>query len=216
MNNRLLGWLFIFISLFMEFSSKLIQNAVEEIRKLPGIGSKTALRLVLHLLKQEEKSTVSLAEALVKLRKEIQYCKNCHYISDTPTCSICRSEHREQQLLCLVENSQDVMAIENTAQYKGLYHVLGGVISPMEGVSPNDLNIESLMQRVKELGVQEVIFALSPTMDGDTTTFYLTKKLSEFPIKISTIARGIPIGSELEYTDEITLGRSIISRTPYQ
>lgn len=200
----------------MIFSSKLIEDAVDQIAGLPGIGKKTALRLVFHLLKQDEKSTVALTDTLLKLRREIVYCNQCHHISDTPTCNICSSIKRDRSLLCVVEDSQDVMAIENTAQYQGLYHVLGGVISPMEGISPVDLHIASLLDRVAESEIKEVIFALSPTMEGDTTTFYLTKKLREHNIKISTIARGVPIGSELEYTDEITLGRSIIGRTTYE
>ncbi|WP_299458624.1 recombination mediator RecR [uncultured Microscilla sp.] len=200
----------------MIFSSKLIEDAVDQIAGLPGIGKKTALRLVFHLLKQDEKSTVALTDTLLKLRRDIVYCNQCHHISDTPTCNICSSNKRDRTLLCVVEDSQDVLAIENTAQYQGLYHVLGGVISPMEGVSPIDLHITSLLERVAKSEIKEVIFALSPTMEGDTTTFYLTKKLREHQIKISTIARGVPIGSELEYTDEITLGRSIIGRTTYE
>ncbi len=199
----------------MVFSSKLIEDAVDQIAGLPGIGKKTALRLVFHLLKQDEKTTVALTDTLLKLRREIIYCEQCHHISDTKICNICSSIKRDRSLLCVVEDSQDVMAIENTAQYQGLYHVLGGVISPMEGVSPSDLHIDSLLKRVPDSEVKEVIFALSPTMEGDTTTFYLTKKLRECGVKISTIARGIPIGSELEYTDEITLGRSILGRTTY-
>lgn len=200
----------------MVFSSKLIEDAVDQIASLPGIGKKTALRLVFHLLKQDEKTTVALTDTLMKLRQEIVYCERCHHISDTNICNICSGVKRDHSLLCVVEDSQDVMAIENTAQYQGLYHVLGGVISPMEGISPNDLNIASLLERIPDSDVKEVIFALSPTMEGDTTTFYLTKKLREYNIKVSTIARGVPIGSELEYTDEITLGRSIIGRTTYE
>jgi recombination protein RecR len=200
----------------MIFSSKLIEDAVDQIAGLPGIGKKTALRLVFHLLKQDEKSTVALTDTLLKLRRDIVYCSQCHHISDTPICNICSSKKRDRSLLCVVEDSQDVLAIENTAQYQGLYHALGGVISPMEGVSPIDLHIASLLERVAKSDIKEVIFALSPTMEGDTTTFYLTKKLKEHQVKISTIARGVPIGSELEYTDEITLGRSIIGRTTYE
>lgn len=200
----------------MVFSSKLIEDAVDQIASLPGIGKKTALRLVFHLLKQDEKTTVALTDTLLKLRQEIVYCERCHHISDTNICNICSGVKRDHSLLCVVEDSQDVMAIENTAQYQGLYHVLGGVISPMEGISPNDLHIASLLERIPNSDVKEVIFALSPTMEGDTTTFYLTKKLREYNIKVSTIARGVPIGSELEYTDEITLGRSIIGRTTYE
>lgn len=200
----------------MEFSSKIIENAVKEIAKMPSIGQKTALRLVLHLLKQDESYVNGITEALKKLKKEIQYCQKCHNVADTPICSICNDESRDRTLICVVENMQDIIAIENTHQYKGLYHVLGGVISPMQGISPADLNIESLLGRLPQTQVKEVIFALSPTMEGDTTVFYLTKKIKNFPIKVSTIARGIPIGSELEYADEVTLGRSILSRINYE
>ncbi|MCU0445175.1 MAG: recombination mediator RecR [Microscillaceae bacterium] len=200
----------------MVFSSKLIEEAVNEIAKLPGIGQKTALRLVLHLLKQDENFTTSLTDSLLKLRRDIQYCRHCHYISDEPECNICQNKSRDRSLICVVESSQDVIAIENTNQYRGLYHILGGVISPMEGVSPADLNIESLLNRLPESEVKEIILALSPTMEGDTTAFYLTKRLKTFAIKITSIARGIPIGSELEYADEITLGRSILTRTNYE
>lgn len=200
----------------MNFSSKLIEEAVSEIAKLPGIGNKTALRLVLHLLKQDEKFTFSLTEALTRLRKDIQYCKYCHYIADKPVCEICSNKSRDKTLICVVESSQDVIAIENTAQYRGLYHILGGVISPMEGVSPSDLKIDSLLERLPNSEVKEIIFALSPTMEGDTTTFYLIKKIKPFDLKLTTIARGIPIGSELEYADEVTLGRSILTRTTYE
>lgn len=199
----------------MNFTSKLIETAVQEIAKLPGIGTKTAFRLVLHLLKSDLATTQSLSDALVKLRTEIAYCKKCFNIADEELCSICASPRREQKLLCVVENIQDVLAVENTGQFFGVYHVLGGVISPMEGISPADLHIDALLQRVKEDAIEEIIFALNPTMEGDTTTFYITKKLKEFSVKVSTIARGIPIGSELEYTDEITLGRSILARTSY-
>lgn len=200
----------------MEFSSKLIENAVREIAKLPGIGKKTALRLVLHLLKQDLKATQDLSQALTRLREDIKYCQQCYYIADEDLCQICANTQRDQSLICVVESSQDVMAIENTHQYRGLYHILGGVISPMEGISPSDLNIPPLMERVKNPEVKEIIFALSPTMEGDTTTFYLSKKLRPEVERISTIARGVPIGSELEYTDEITLGRSITTRTLYE
>lgn len=202
----------------MQFSSKLIEEAVNEISKLPGIGKKTALRLVLHLLKEEEASTTSLAGALIKLRTQIQYCTSCHNISDEQQCPVCASQRRDRSLICVVEDAPDVMAIENTAQYTGLYHVLGGVINPIEGIGPGDLKIESLIKRVEKSAgeVKEIILALSPTMDGDTTSYYLTKKLKNFNLKISTIARGIPIGGELEFTDEITLGRSILRRTSYE
>ena len=199
----------------MNYPSKLIENAVEEMAKLPGIGKKTALRLVLHLLKREEEATLSLAEALTNMRTLIQYCRHCHNISDTDTCAICASPTRDRSLVCVVEDTRDVLAIENTAQYRGLYHVLGGIISPLEGVGPSDLHIDSLLNRLGETGVNEIILALSPTMEGDTTAFYLTKKLKPYKLKVSTIARGIPVGGELEYADEITLGRSILSRTAY-
>ncbi len=201
----------------MHFSSKLIEEAVNEISKLPGIGKKTALRLVLFLLKEEKESTLSLSEALVNLRTRILYCSTCHNISDAPVCSICSSTKRDQGTICIVENIPDVIAIENTAQYFGTYHILGGVISPIEGVGPADLNIDSLLNRVKDNEeIKEIIFALSSTMEGDTTSFYITKKLKDLPVKISTIARGVPVGGELEYTDEITLGRSILRRTAYE
>jgi len=201
----------------MEYSSKLIQEAVEEISKLPGIGKKTALRLVLHLLKQPESQSEALSGAIQRLRRDIRYCTECRNISDEEVCRICASPRRDKHVLCLVEDTRDVMAIENTSQYNGLYHVLGGVISPIDGVGPSDLNIDALLRRLEkpDAGVNEIIFALSPTMEGDTTAFYLTKKLRSFGLKISTIARGIPIGGELEYTDEITLGRSIQGRTLY-
>ncbi len=201
----------------MEYSSKLIQEAVEEISKLPGIGKKTALRLVLHLLKQPESQSEALSTAIQKLRKEIRYCEECRNISDDRICRICASQRRDRSVVCLVEDMRDVMAIENTSQFNGLYHVLGGVISPIDGIGPSDLNIDSLLTRLEkdDSEIKEVIFALSPTMEGDTTAFYLTRKLKPFNLKISTIARGIPIGGELEYTDEITLGRSIQSRTLY-
>ena len=199
----------------MEFSSKLIEEAVEEIAKLPGIGKKTALRLALFLLKEEESATQSLTEALINLRTKIKYCEKCHNISDTEICNICKSGRRDHTIICVVEDTRDVIAIENTSQFQGLYHVLGGVISPMEGIGPDELTIGSLISRVQkqEDPVKEIIFAL--TMEGDTTAFYISKKLKDMNIKISTIARGIPIGGDLEYADEITLGRSIISRTIY-
>lgn len=197
----------------MNFPSRLIEDAVNEISKLPGIGKKTALRLVLHLLKEEQEYTDSLTEAINKLRKNISYCRNCHNIADSEQCSICASGKRDRTILCIVEDTPDVMAIENTGQYTGLYHVLGGVISPIEGIGPSELKIESLISRIPGSEVKEVILALSPTMEGDTTAFYISKKLKEYNLKISTIARGIPVGGELEYTDEITLGRSILGRT---
>jgi recombination protein RecR len=200
----------------MNYPSKLVENAVNEIAKLPSIGKKTALRLVLHLLKQDEKFTQSLTEALNKLRNQITYCEDCHNISDTKVCNICANRLRDRSLVCIVEDTPDVIAIENTNQYNGLYHILGGVISPIEGISPNELNIESLVQRVsKNPEIKEVILAISATMEGDTTAFYLTKKLQPFAVKVTTLARGVPVGSELEYTDEVTLGRSILSRIKY-
>ena len=200
----------------MNFPPKIVESAIEEISKLPGIGKKTALRLVLHLLKQEKHTTTHLSEALNDLREGIKYCDTCHIISDTSDCT-CKTIKRNLTTICVVEDTPDVLAIENTAQYRGLYHVLGGIISPIEGVGPSDVNIESLINRVKnsEPKIEEVILALNPTMEGDTTAFYITKKLKEFEIKISTIARGIPIGGELEYADEVTLGRSIMTRTTY-
>lgn len=200
----------------MNFPSKLIEQAVLEISKLPGIGKKSALRIVLHLLKQEKEYTSGISESMIRLVEDIQYCSKCHNISDDPVCSICNNPRRDDSLVCIVESAQDVLAIENTNQYSGVYHVLGGIISPIEGIGPDNLNIDSLIKRTREDGVKEVIFALNSTMEGDTTAFYLTKKLKEFNIKLSTIARGIPVGGELEYADEITLGRSIVTRTAYQ
>lgn len=199
----------------MNFPSKLIESAVEELAKLPGVGRKTALRLALHLLKQDTEGTHSLAEALVKMRTEVKNCSLCHNISDTEVCEICANPLRDRSLLCIVSDIRDVIAIENTAQYKGLYHVLGGVISPIEGIGPTDLNIESLLERLPASEVREVLLAISPTMEGDTTAFYLTRKLRDFDLRITTIARGVPMGGELEYTDEVTLGRSIVERTTY-
>lgn len=199
----------------MEYPSRLVENAVIEVAKLPGIGKKSALRLVLHLLKEEKPFTSSLSEALINLRENITYCKKCHSISDDDTCRVCSSTKRDQSLVCLVEETKDVLAVENTNQYFGLYHVLGGVISPIDGIGPSELNISSLLKRAEQGEIKEVILALSPTMEGDTTSFYITKKLKEFNIKVSTIARGIPVGGELEYADEVTLGRSIVSRITY-
>jgi recombination protein RecR len=199
----------------MNFPSKLIENAVEELAKLPGIGRKTALRLALHLLKEESEETFLLAEALVKMRTDVKHCKQCHNISDTEICSICANPLRDRSLLCVVSDIRDVIAIENTSQYKGLYHVLGGVISPLEGIGPSDLHIDSLLERLPASEVKEVVLAISPTMEGDTTAFYLTRKLRDAKVRITTIARGVPVGGELEYTDEITLGRSIVERTTY-
>lgn len=200
----------------MNFPSKLIEEAVSEVAKLPGIGKKSALRIVLHLLKRTEGETNSLADALVAVRTKTQYCKQCHNISDAALCGICLSTKRDQSVICVVQDSRDVLAIENTGQFNGLYHVLGGIISPLEGIGPSDLHIETLIERLQNTKeVAEIILALSPTMEGDTTSFYLQKKLRPFSLKISTIARGIPIGGDLEYADEITLGRSIVSRINY-
>lgn len=199
----------------MEFPSKLIENAVGELARLPGIGRKTALRLALHLLKAEMDTTATLAEALAKMRFEITYCKTCHSISDAEECGICANKLRDHSLVCVVSDVRDVIAIENTGQYKGVYHVLGGVISPIEGVGPSDLHIDSLVERAaaEDSELREVILAISPTMEGDTTAFYLSRRLRDLPnVHISTIARGIPMGGELEYADEITLGRSIVDR----
>lgn len=200
----------------MIFPSKLIEEAVNEVSKLPGIGKKTALRLVLHLLKEENSTTEKLSEALTRARQNITYCKKCHNISDTELCGICASHRREPSLVCVVEDIRDVIAIENTNQFYGHYHVLGGVISPMERIGPSDLKIDSLVSRVAGGEIKELIFALSPTMEGDTTAFYITKKIKDFEVKVTTIARGIPLGGELEYADEVTLGRSIVTRTTYE
>ncbi len=200
----------------MNFPSKLIENAVEELAKLPGIGRKTALRLALHLLKEASEESFLLAEALVKMRTDVKHCTECHNISDNEVCSICANPLRDRSLLCVVSDIRDVIAIENTAQYRGLYHVLGGVISPLEGVGPSDLHIDSLLERLTTTTeIKEVMLAISPTMEGDTTAFYLTRKLRDNKVRITTIARGVPVGGELEYTDEITLGRSIVERTTY-
>jgi len=200
----------------MIFPSKLIEDAVNEISKLPGIGKKTALRLVLHLLKEENSTTLQLSEALVKARQNIAYCEKCHNISDTKVCAICSSHRRDLSLVCVVEDIRDVIAVENTNQYFGVYHVLGGVISPMDRIGPSDLKIDTLIHRIASGEVKELIFALSPTMEGDTTAFYITKKIKDYRVKVTTIARGIPLGGELEYADEITLGRSIVTRTVYE
>ncbi|EKF54680.1 recombination protein RecR [Galbibacter marinus] len=200
----------------MEFSSKLLENAVNEVSQLPGIGKRTALRLVLHLLRQPEQQTLELAESLQMLRTQVRYCKNCNNISDRELCEICSSTKRDRTLVCVVEDIRDVMAIENTGQFKGVYHVLGGKISPMDGVGPSDLNIVSLVEKVKLGEIKEIIFALSSTMEGDTTNFYIFKQLEGHSIKTSTIARGIAVGDELEYADEVTLGRSILNRIPFE
>lgn len=200
----------------MNFSSKLLENAVAEFAKLPGVGQKTALRLVLHLLNQDPAEVERFSLAMTKLRNEIQFCRVCHNISDQPVCEICSSTRRDHATICVVEDTRDVMAIQNTDQYNGVYHVLGGLISPMDGVGPSDLQVDSLVERVRQNEVKEVIFALSATMEGDTTIFYLHKRLKDFNINISTIARGIAFGGELEYVDEVTLGRSIVTRVPYE
>ncbi len=200
----------------MNFSSKLLENAVNEFSTLPGVGKKTALRLVLHLLNQPEADVAKFTQALTRLKKEIRFCQICQNISDQPVCEICAGLKRDKSLVCVVEDTRDVMAIENTNQYNGVYHVLGGLISPMDGIGPSSLHIESLTERVKTGEIAEVILALSATMEGDTTIFYLYKKLKDSGITISTIARGIAFGGELEYVDEITLGRSIVTRIPYE
>ncbi len=196
-----------------QYPSALLEKAVGEFAKLPGIGRKTAMRLVLHLLRQESSAVEAFGNAIITLKREVKYCKVCHNISDTDTCQICANPLRDASTICVVENIRDVMAVEGTQQFKGLYHVLGGVISPMDGIGPGDLQIESLVKRSEEEGVKEVILALSSTMEGDTTNFYIFRKLAKANVKLSVIARGISIGDELEYTDEVTLGRSIANRT---
>jgi len=198
------------------FPSRLLENAVNEFAKLPGIGRKSALRLVLHLLKQDIQEVEIFGNSLIQLRSEIKHCKICHNISDTDICSICANPSRSPSIICVVENIKDVMSIENTQQFKGLYHVLGGIISPMDGVGPSDLEIDSLVSRVNEGNTDEVILALSTTMEGDTTNFFIYKRLKNTDIKISTLARGVSIGDELEYTDEVTLGRSIVNRMNFE
>ena len=200
----------------MNYPSKLVENAVNEIAKLPSIGRKTALRLALHLLKSDPMATISLADALIRLRNEIRYCRICSSISDQEICSVCSGKNRERQLICVVEDTKDVLTIENTNHYKGLYHVLGGILSPMHGIGPDQINVEKLVARVAEGEVTEVILALPSTMDGETTSFYIDRKLKSFNIKISSLARGIPLGSDLEYMDELTIGRSIIRRVIYE
>ena len=198
------------------YSSSLLEKAVDEFAKLPGVGRKTAMRLVLHLLRLDVPAVDGFASAITSLRHEVKYCRVCHNISDTDVCQICSSHSRDASLICVVENIQDVMAIESTTQFHGLYHVLGGVISPMDGIGPSQLEIDSLVERVGQGGVQEVILALSSTMEGDTTNFYIYRKLSKFPdLMVTTLARGMSINDELQYTDEITLGRSIINRVPF-
>lgn len=200
----------------MEFSSKLLEKAVNEMAQLPGIGKRTALRLVLHLLKQPVEQTTFLSEALLSMRKEIKTCVSCHNISDVEVCEICANAKRNHRLVCVVEDVRDVMAIENTGQFNGIYHVLGGKISPIDGVGPGQLTISSLVEKVRLGNVSEIIFALSSTMEGDTTNFYIYKQIKEFEVKTSAIARGISVGDELEYADEVTLGRSIVNRIPFE
>ena len=200
----------------MEFSSKLLQSAVDEVAQLPGIGRRTALRLVLHLMRQPDSQTLHLTEALQKMRQNINFCKNCHNISDSELCEICINTNRQQDVVCVVEDIRDVMAIESTSSYRGVYHVLGGKISPMDGVGPHDLKINSLIEKVRLGNTKELIFALSSTMEGDTTNFYIFKQIQDTEVVISTIARGISVGDELEYADEVTLGRSITDRIPFE
>ena len=198
------------------YPSKLFEEAVNEFSRLPGIGRKSALRMVLHLLKFNKEEVNRFGEALINLRQQISYCKNCHNISETEVCNICSDHKRDSELVCVVEDIRDVMAIENTNQFKGVYHVLGGIISPMDGIGPSQLTIESLIQKAEQQKFREVVFALSTTMEGDTTLFYIFKKLKPFEIQITTLARGVAIGGELEYADEVTLGRSIVNRVPYE
>jgi len=201
---------------FSDYPSRLLENAVNEFASLPGIGKKTAFRLVMHLLRQKESDVERFGESIVKLKKEIKYCKICFNISDNDVCDICSDNSREQSIVCIVENIRDVIAIEKTGQYRGVYHVLGGIISPMDGIGPSDLNIDQLEEKVKTGNIGEVIFALSTTMEGDTTNYYIYRRLMPYNIKITSLSRGVAIGDELEYTDEITLGRSIINRMPFE
>lgn len=198
-----------------QYPSQLLERAVESFSQLPGVGRKTALRLILHLLRQSTEDVDSFADTITRVKHDVKYCKVCHNISDTDVCSICSDPRRDASVVCVVEDIQDVMAIENTQQFHGLYHVLGGIISPMDGIGPNDLEIESLVKRVEEGEVKEIILALASTMEGDTTNFYISRKLKDKQVKLSVIARGISVGDELEYTDEVTLGRSILNRTPF-
>lgn len=201
---------------FSEFPSRLLENAVNEFASLPGIGRKTAFRLVMNLLRRDSGEVKRFGESIMRLHEEIHYCKVCNNISDSEICNICNDEKRDRDLICVVENIQDVMAIENTRQYKGLYHVLGGIISPIDGIGPSDLKIESLEEKIRSGGIREIILALSTTMEGDTTNYYLYKRLGKYDTYITTLARGVAVGDELEYTDEITLGRAINNRNPYQ
>ena len=199
-----------------QYPSLLLEKAVSEFAKLPGVGTKTAMRLVLHLLNQDTATVEAFGNAIIQLKREVKYCKVCHNISDTDVCNICSNPRRDSTTVCVVQNIRDVMAIESTPQYNGLYHVLGGLISPMDGMGPKNLEIDSLIERVASGDIKEVIFALSTTMEGDTTSFYISRRLKDYPVQLSVLARGVSVGDELEYTDEITLGRSIINRTPYK
>jgi recombination protein RecR len=201
--------------MIQEYPSRLLERSVQEFSKLPGIGRKTALRLVLHLLRQSDEDVMQFTDTLDTMKREVRFCRICHNISDEEVCPICSDAHRDTATVCVVENIQDVMAVENTRQFHGLYHVLGGIISPMDGIGPGDLEIDSLVKRVADGEVKEVILALSPTMEGDTTNFYIFRKLASYDVKLSVIARGVAVGNELEYTDEVTLGRSILNRTPF-
>ncbi len=196
-------------------NSILLENAVDELAKLPGIGRKTALRLALHLLRKEETAAFDLGEALIRMRRDVRYCPRCHNITEEPLCPICSSSRRDPKIVCVVENVKDVITIESTHEHSGLYHVLGGLISPLDGVGPSDLEIESLINRVEEEKIQEIILALSPTMEGDTTNYYIYRRLEDKPVQVTVLARGLSIGNELEFTDELTLGRSIINRIPF-
>ena len=198
-----------------QYPSLLLEKAVSEFAKLPGVGNKTAMRLVLHLLKQEQAAVEAFGNSIIQLKREVKYCKVCHNISDSDVCNICSNPKRDSAIVCVVQNIRDVMAIEATQQYNGLYHVLGGIISPMDGLGPKNLEIDSLIERVAQGNIKEVIFALSTTMEGDTTSFYISRRLKDYPVKLSVLSRGVSVGDELEYTDEITLGRSILNRVPY-
>ena len=198
------------------YSSRLLENVVNEFSKLPGIGRKTAMRMALHLLKQDEESVIQFGKAVIQLRSEVMYCRECHNLSDTEVCEICSSPRRDHSIVCVVESVRDVMSIENTMQYQGVYHVLGGVISPMDGIGPADLTINSLEQKIADGKVSEMILALSTTMEGDTTNFYIYRKIKHFPVIVTTLARGLAIGDELEYADQVTLGRSIVNRMPFE
>ncbi|MCO5234588.1 MAG: recombination mediator RecR [Chitinophagales bacterium] len=200
----------------MEFPSKLIENGVSAFASLPGIGKKTALRLVIHLLQEDEELSKNISESIFKLRTEIKYCQKCGNISDDEICSICNNPSRKHDIICVVENFRDILAIENTGQYRGVYHILGGLISPLDGIGPEKLNISSLIQRIQSQNIQEIIMALNPTIEGDTTLFYLSKQLSQYPVTLTTLARGVAFGGELEYVDEVTLARSIQSRRPFE